>query len=337
MDVVEDDVNFVKEAKNPKKIEDSLSTNCFIEKYYGDVTDISTRQLIENEVIIVRPDADPNEKMQFKIWCDHPEEYVHLEECEFSQEDVNGNIIYQEVFMRDGCVEDAWAPFIDNSASRISPTINEDWFYMRPFVTGCKSKWNIKCITASCKRGLEALNKPAFDKHCSISSTCKNRNYFDSFLNPPSNNGRRRRNVAEDVAEKTVEEVMFHPCFYVDTTTTVFCPAQNTCWTLDQCAAQYPDDYPNYVSSSVPNDVSSSAPEKETNDDAALDGIIETIKVLLVDHIEDIKNADEVDEETVFLKKITDQSKLVLAATHSIEEIVDQLIAQVETMKKKKD
>ena len=329
MDVVEDDVIFEKEAKGPFEIEDSLSTNCFIEKYYGDVTDISTRQLIQNEVIIVRPDADPNEKMQFKIWCDHPEEYVHLEECEFSQEDVNGNIVYQEVFMRDGCVEDAWAPFIDNSASRISPTINEDWFNMRPFVTGCKSKWNIKFIRASCKRGLEALNKDAFDKHCSISSTCKNRSYQPSFLNPPSNNGRRRRNVAEDVAEDTVEVKMFHPCFNVNTTTTVFCPDQNTCWTLGQCAAQYPDDYPNYVSSP--------APRKETTDDAALDGIIETIKDLLVDHIEEIKNADEVDEETAFLKKVTDQAKLVLAATHSIEDIVEQLIDQVDTMKEKKD
>ena len=333
MDEVDDEVIYEKEAKNIRT-EDSLSTNCFIEKYYGDVTDISTRQLIENEVIIVRPDADPNEKMQFKIWCDHPDEYVHLEECEFSQEDVNGNIIYQEVFMRDGCVEDAWAPFIDNSASRISPTINEDWFNMRPFVTGCKTKWNIKCITASCKRGLEALNKDAFDKHCSISSTCKNRNYFDSFLNPPSNNGRRRRNVAEDVAEDTVEVKVFHPCFNVDTTKPEFCVNQNTCWTLDQCAAQYPDDYPNYVSSP--------APKKETresisNDDATLDDIIETIKDLLVDHIEEITKGGEDDEETVFLKKVTDQAKLVLAATHTIEDIVDQLIDQVDTMKKKKD
>ena len=132
-----------------------------------------------------------------------------------------------------------------------------------------------------------------------------------------------------DVAENTVEVKVFHPCFYVNTTTTVFCPDQNTCWSLDQCAAQYPDDYPNYVSSP--------APKKETNDDVALDGIIETIKDLLVDHIEEIKNADEVDEETVFLKKVTDQAKSVLVATHSIEEMVEQLIDQVDTMKKKND
>ena len=68
-----------------------------------------------------------------------------------------------------------------------------------------------------------------------------------------------------------------------------------------------------------------------------MDGIIETIKDLLVDHIEEIKNADEVDEETAFLKKVTDQAKLVLAATHSIEDIVEQLIDQVDTMKEKKD
>ena len=52
----------------------------------------------------------------------------------------------------------------------------------------------------------------------------------------------------------------------------------------------------------------------------------ETIKDL-VDHIqEEIKTADEVDEEIVFLKKVADQAKLVLAATHSIEDIVEQLI-----------
>ena len=325
MGEVEDSVLFGKEASNIKT-GDSLDTNCFIEKYYGDVTDVSTRKLIENEVIIVRPDADPNEKMQFKIWCDHPEEYVHLEECELTQEDVNGNIIYQEVFMRDGCVEEAWAPFIDNSASRISPTINEDWFNMRPFVTGCKSKWHLKCITASCKRGLEALNKQAFDEHCSILSTCKNRNYLPSFLNPPSNNGRRRRNPDEDVAENSVELDFSHPCFYVDTITTTYC-SSDTCWTLAQCAAAFPAEFP---------ELQHLNPVDESKEDDVLDDIIETIKDLLVDHIEEIKAADEVDEETVFLKKVADQAKLVLAATHSIEDIVEQLIGQVDTMKKTK-
>ena len=327
MDVVETDVMFGKESERIE-FEDSLDTECFIEKYYGDVTDVSTRQLIENEVIIVRPDANPNEKMQFKIWCNHPEEYAHLEECEFTQEDVNGDITYQEVFMRDGCVEDAWAPFIDNSAARVSPTINEDWFNMRPFVTGCKTKWHIKCITASCKRGLEALNKPAYDKHCSILSTCKNRNYDPSFLNPGHSNGRRRRSTADDVAEDYVEITMNHPCLKVDNVTTEYCVNENTCWDLASCAAAYPADYPDY-------DLSSMSKE-ETDTDAALDGIIETIKDLLVDHIEEIKTADEVDEETVFLKKVTDQAKLVLKATHSIEDIVEQLIDQVETMKKTK-
>ena len=59
--------------------------------------------------------------------------------------------------MRDGCIEDEWRILLDNSATRSDPNVNEDWFNMTPFIEmgSCKSKWNINCKTASCKRGLE--------------------------------------------------------------------------------------------------------------------------------------------------------------------------------------
>ena len=316
MGEVETSFEIEKEDEN-KKVEDSLKTNFFIEKYFGDVTDISTRRVI-TDIIPLRPNANPNEKVQFKIWSDHPEEYVHLEECELIQEDANDNVVYQQTFMRDGCVEDAWENYIDNSPVRSSATINEDWFNMRPLVIGCKTKWHIKCKTASCKRGLEAENEEAFNAYCSVSDTCPNRTYLASFLNPPLTNvhGRKRRQAVEDVEEvdeDIVEEVVVHPCYYVDTENSEHC-TDGICWTLADCAAAFPADYPDY---------------EQPDENAKLDEIIATIRDLFEDHIEEIKNTTDEDDEEKFMKEVKNQAKLVLEATHTIEDVVEKLMKSI--------
>ena len=316
MGEVTDDITIQKIDAN-EDVEDSLKTNFFIEKYFGDVTDISTRRVI-TDVIPLRPDANPNEKVQFKIWSDHHEEYVHLEECELIQEDANGNVVYQQTFMRDGCVEDDWENFIDNSPIRSSPTTNEDWFNMRPLVVGCKTKWHIKCKTASCKRGLETENIDAFNAYCSVSNTCPNRSYLASFLNPPHTNvhGRKRRQAIEDVEEvdeAIVEVTVTHPCYDVDTENPKNCIG-DICWTLAECAAAFPADYPDYE------------PDSE---DAKLDEIIATIRDLFEDHIEEIQDAGDEDDEDGFMNEVANQARAVLDATHTIEDVVDKLLKSI--------
>ena len=314
MGEVTDDITIQKIDAN-EDVEDSLKTNFFIEKYFGDVTDISTRRVI-TDVIPLRPDANPNEKVQFKIWSDHHEEYVHLEECELIQEDANGNIVYQQTFMQDGCVENDWKNYIDNSPTRSSPTTNEDWFNMRPLVVGCKTKWHIKCKTASCKRGLETENIDAFNAYCSVSDTCPSRSYLASFLNPPLTNvhGRKRRQAVDDVEEvdeDIVEEVVVHPCYYVDTENSEHC-TDGICWTLAECAAAFPADFLD--------------DEVVFDEDAKLDEIIDTIRDLFEDHIEEIKHKTD---EDIFMIEVANQAKLVLEATHTIEDVVENLIKSI--------
>ena len=288
------------------------------------------------DVIPMEPNSDPNKKIQFKIWSDHPEEYVHLEECELTQEDENGDVIFREVFMRDGCVDPSWAQIFDNSPTRNIPTINEDWFYMRPFVIGCKTKWNIKCKTASCKRGLEF---EAFNAFCSISDSCTSRNYLSSFLNPPTFNvhtSRRRRDAGESsVAEHYVAAEFKHPCFYVDTVTTTYC-SNDICWTLADCATIFPADYPNYLPSESDNQSEfesnhRSESDQYSDEEEKLDEIIETMRELLEEHIKNLKEGEENAEEDL-INKISDMAKNIQAATQTIEEVTDQLIQSIEKL-----
>ena len=74
----------------------------------------------------------------------------------------------------------------------------------------------------------------------------------------------------------------------------------------------FPEDFPDYVPS-------------ESDDDAKLDEIIETIRDLFEEHIKEITEEDEEPSDEDFMKKIADQAQLVLAATHTIEDVVDQL------------
>ena len=311
------------------KVEDQIVTNFFIEKFFGDVTDPSTRRIIE-ETIPLKPNANPDEKIQFQIWSDHPEEYVHLEQCVLKQEDDNGQTLYEEIFIRDGCIEKEWIDFFDNSATRKDSSVNSDWFNMRPLVIGCKSKWHINCTVASCKRGLKAENIDAFNEFCSVSSTCSNRSYFDSFINKPTSVRRRRRSDEEGshVAEDHVEAVIQHPCYFVDTKTTKYCVDENDCWTLDECAVAFPDDFPEYKLSLTDNTT------QEPNGDANLEEIMDKIEDILQDYIEKITLGEDDttnrnNEDAILMKTIEDQAKKVLVASHSIEEVVEEILDSI--------
>ena len=53
----------------------TIGTNFYIEKYFGDITDDSTRrELGETDAIPFSPNADPNDQFQFKVWSDHAED-----------------------------------------------------------------------------------------------------------------------------------------------------------------------------------------------------------------------------------------------------------------------
>ena len=67
----------------------------------------------------------------------------------------------------------------------------------------------------------------------------------------------------------------------------------------------------------------------ESDEGAKLDEIIETIRDLFEEHIQEIKEEDEEEPVEDFMKKIADQAQLVLAATHTIEDVVDKLIESI--------
>ena len=172
----------VEQNKKDVEIDAGIKTQFKIEKYWGDVTkDISTLTPL-TKTIPMGPNSNSNDRVLFKISSNHPEEYVHLEQCELSEEDENGNIINPETFIIDGCVVGDYRDIIDNSDRTVFA--NEDIFNMRPFLSGCKTKWHIKCKTASCMRGLESKNRKAFDEHCSISDTCPRSYYSSSTITP---------------------------------------------------------------------------------------------------------------------------------------------------------
>ena len=232
------DVELVLSTDN-KDVEDSIETNFYIKKYFGDITDISTqRELTEADVIPFTPNADPNDRFQFKIWSDHEHEYVHLETCKLT---LDGDDAFEQEFINDGCVTDEWDDYFANS-DRIFK-INEEWFNMRPLLIGIKSKWHIDCTVASCKRGLEASNYAAYAQFCKADDKCHTR-YTSTFMGA---NGRKRRSAdsVEGPAEDHVEMDLVHPCYFVDEQTTKYCVDEETCWTLEQCTAAFPNDFAN--------------------------------------------------------------------------------------------
>ena len=284
--------------------DDSIETKFEIEKYWGDVTkDISTLTPI-TETIPMRPNSNLNDRVLFKISSNHPEEYVHLEQCELSEVNEDGILIGTETFITDGCVDPDYREYVKNS-DRTQFT-NEDVFNMRPFLYGCKTKWHIKCKTASCKRGLEKDNKEAFNAHCSISNTCP-RNYETSFLNLDAISSRKRRSIEDtSVDEAIVETILEHPCYNVNAEQPTHC-SNGVCWNLSECAAAFPKDYPNY------------SPTSDEN--AKLNTIISLLKDLFADHM----NENDKNDEEKMANEIENQADFVLTAVQTAEDGIEKL------------
>ena len=288
-------------------IEDSIDTNFYIEKYFGDITDDSTRkQLNETDVIPFSPNADPNDRFQFKVWSDHEKEYVHLETCELTLE---GDSTFRQEFINDGCVTDAWESYFSND-NRVEK-INEDWFNMRPLLIGCKSKWHIDCTVASCKRGLESSNTDAYNQFCKADDKCEGR-YTASFMDVNARKRRSPDNSDGTPAEDHVELDLVHPCYYVDQQTTEYCIDENTCWTLEQCTAAFPDDFAN----------------------SDFDQIMKEFEEAVKEHIEEAISStpSPTDARDQIMKSIQDNASQVIEAKQSFDDAVQAIIQSINSL-----
>merc|ERR1711953_707375 len=288
-------------------IEDSIDTNFYIEKYFGDITDKSTRiQLDETDVIPFSPNADPNDRFQFKVWSDHDKEYVHLETCKLT---LDGDSTFEQEFINDGCITDNWEIFFSND-NRVEK-INEDWFNMRPLLIGCKSKWHIDCTVASCKRGLETSNLGAYEEFCKADQKCEHR-YTGSFMDVNARKRRSPDNSDGTPAEDHVELDLVHPCYYVDQQTTEYCIDENTCWTLEQCPAVFPDDFGNYD----------------------FDQIMKEFEEAVKEHIEVAISSTQspIDARDQIMKSIQDNASRVIEAKQSFDDAIEAIIESINSL-----
>ena len=301
------DVN-LKLVDDNEDIEDSIDTNFFIEKYFGDITDESTRRLLnETEVIPFSPNADPNDRFQFKVWSDHEEEYVHLETCKLT---LGGNSTVElGEFINDGCVTNDWESYFSND-NRVEK-INADWFNMRPLLIGCKSKWHIDCTVASCKRGLESSNTDAYNQFCKADQKCEQR-YTGSFMNVNARKRRSPDNSNGTPAEDHVELDLVHPCFYVDQQTSEYCIDENTSWTLEQCTAAFPDDFAN----------------------SDFDQIMKEFEEAVKEHIEEAISStpSPTDARDQIMKSIQDNASQVIEAKQSFDDAVQAIIESINSL-----
>ena len=294
-----------------EKVNDTIGTNFYIEKHFGDITDVSTRrELNETEVIPFSPNADPNERFQFKVWSDHNDEYVHLESCKLTLE---GNGAFEEEFINDGCVTTEWQNYFANENRET--LVNEDWFNMRPLLIGCKSKWHIDCTVASCKRDLEQTNYDAFEAFCKADEECKDR-YTAPFMGV---NARKRRSPDqsdENPAEDHVEINVVHPCYYVDEVTTEYCVDQTTtCWTLEQCTAAFPNDFPN-------------------SEVSELDEIMKEFKEAVQEHIDEILSSTEspINTHDQIMESIRENASRVVDMKQTFDDAVDEIIRLIQSL-----
>jgi len=288
-------------------IEDTIDTNFYIEKYFGDITDKSSRDVpIGTDVIPFSPNADPNDRFQFKVWSDHDKEYVHLETCKLT---LDGHSTFEEEFINDGCVTDGWESFFSND-NRIEK-INEDWFNMRPLLIGCKSKWHIDCTVASCKRGLETSNYGAYEEFCKADEKCETR-YTASFMDVNARKRRSPDNSDGAPAEDHVEMDLVHPCYYVDQETTEYCVDQNTCWTLEQCKVAFPDDFEN----------------------SEFDKIIKEFEEAVKEHIEEAISSTPSPTNThaQIMKSIQNNASRVMDAKQSFDDAVEAIIESIKIL-----
>ena len=285
-------------------VEDSIGTNFYIEKFFGDITDDSPRTpLTETDVIPFSPNADPNDRFQFKIWSDHEHEYVHLETCKLTLE---GNDAFEQEFINDGCVTDDWEEYFAND-DRVQK-INEDWFNMRPLVIRCKSKWHIDCTVASCKRGLATSNLEAYEQFCEPDDKCASR-YTPTFMDVTT---RKRRSVddgAEDPAEDHVEMDLVHPCYFVTEQNPEYCVNSDTCWSLEQCTAAFPDDFLN----------------------SELDEIINDFRIAVQSHIDELLTSTEspIIAHEQIMESIRDNASRVMEAKQTFDDAVDAIIQSI--------
>ena len=285
-------------------VEDSIDTNFYIEKFFGDITDDSTRTpLDDTDVIPFSPNADPNDRFQFKVWSDHEKEYVHLETCKLTLE---GDDAFEQEFINDGCVTDDWEEYFAND-DRVQK-INEDWFNMRPLVIRCKSKWHVDCTVASCKRGLATSNLEAYEQFCEPDDKCASR-YTPTFMDVTT---RKRRSVddgAEDPAEDHVEMDLVHPCYFVTEQNPEYCVNSDTCWSLEQCTAAFPDDFLN----------------------SELDEIINDFRIAVQSHIDELLTSTEspIIAHQQIMESIRDNASRVMEAKQTFDDAVDAIIQSI--------
>ena len=295
----------------------TIETDFFIEKYFGDITDENTRRsLNDTEVIPFSPNADSNDRFQFRIWSDHPEEYVHLETCSLSLSDGSFN----KEFIKDGCIQDGSKRYFGNKA-RISRT-NEDWFNMHPLlrIGSCKSTWQIDCTVASCKRGLDVTSPENF---CKAGDQCADR-YTATFM---GTNARRRRSedgsTSDDSSppEAHVKSNIVHPCFFVDKKTPRYCVDTKTCWTLQQCAAAFPNDFPQ-----------ESIPEPGPDSDLELHQIMEEFEAAVQEHIQKKLTENQEVAHDHIMASIRDNANRVLDSKQTFEDAVEEIIRLINTL-----
>ena len=289
----------------------TIGTNFYIEKYFGDITDDSTRrELGETDVIPFSPNADPNDRFQFKVYSDHAEEYVHLESCKVS---LDGDAFEQE-FINDGCVTTGWENYFANENR--ATLANEDWFNMRPLLIGCKSKWHIDCTVASCKRGLENSNYGAYEQFCKADEECKDR-YTAAFMGV-NVHGRRRRSPDqsdENPAEDHVVMDVVHPCFYVDEQNTEYCVNERTCWNLEQCTAAFPDDFSN-------------------SEVSELDEIMKQFKEAVQEHIDEVLSSTEspINTHDHIMESIRENASRVVDMKQTFDDAVNEIIRLIQSL-----
>ena len=295
-----------------KKVEDTIGTNFYIEKYFGDITNVSTRrELGQTEVIPFSPNADLNKRFQFKVGSDHDDEYVHLESCKLT---LDGNDAFEEEFINDGCVTTDWQKYFANENRET--LVNEDWFNMRPLLIGCKSKWHIDCTVASCKRGLEKTNYGAYEQFCKADEECKDR-YTAAFMGY-NVHGRRRRSPDQSVENPAEDHVVMdvvHPCFYVDEQNTEYCVNEHTCWNLEQCTAAFPDDFSNFEVSE-------------------LDEIMKEFKEAVQEHIDEILSSTEspINTHDQIMESIRENASRVVDMRQTFDDAVDEIVRLIQSL-----
>ena len=180
------------------------------------------------------------------------------------------------------------------------------------------------CTVSSCKRSLQSSSDPkaldAYEQFCKADDQCAER-YPTSLFG--LNTRKRRSPVPSSSSSKPdeshVEADFVHPCFYVDEHVTEYCIDSSKCWTIDQCASLFPEDFPNHSSS------------EESNE---LDDIIESFKQVLEDHINEITSTTDssLDAHNQIMTSIQDNANKVLNAKQSFDTAIDEIIQLINTL-----